>query len=712
MSSSDRSPRRPPSFTKKTLFALVTTLAFFVLSELCLGLLGVQPVTQVGDPFVGFSGHLPLFTESQRPVSNAASMTQDSPPVDFVKAIQMRTAPAKMVWFNDQSFSKEKATGTRRIFCLGGSTTYGRPFSDSTSFCGWLRRFLPLVDPDHRWEVINAGGISYASYRVTRVMEELVDYQPDLFVVLSAHNEFLERRTYASMFERDSLAVELDVMLQKTRLWSLFSRAVGRSSGPRFASDAKLAAEVDEILNHTPGPVDYHRDQAWTEAVNQHYKYNLSSMVDIAREAGAEIVFLTAASNLRDCSPFKSEHSVALSDDQDHEFSEVMGLIETELAEQRFDQAVVLAESLVALDPRYAQAQYLYGKALFGMGRWKQSEEAFLQAIDEDVCPLRATRPIRNTLQNVAKDKKVMILDVVDELRQHSEEQSGHACFGSELFLDHVHPTIDVHRRIALWLLDVLRASGWLKGRAISADEIQTVESNVNEEIDPEVQGVAFRNLAKVLHWSGKYAEAVPRARDAIRLLPDELESRFILADCLYQTGRIDQALEMYRELFETGDFARANLPYGMLLSEHGDLIEAKYYLMRALLSERERDRIRAHYDLGLVHLQLGEYEFALESLRESLRYFPDDAATLVLIAEAKLGQGDWISAVEDLRRVTEIEPENFYAHDRLGEVLLEKGRLEEAEKHIDAALSLEPSQNNAKRKQEVIQQRLQKSTP
>ena len=56
----------------------------------------------------------------------------------------------------------KKESGVTRIICLGGSTTYGRPYNDKTSFCGWLREFLPAVDPSRQWEVINAGGISYA----------------------------------------------------------------------------------------------------------------------------------------------------------------------------------------------------------------------------------------------------------------------------------------------------------------------------------------------------------------------------------------------------------------------------------------------------------------------------------------------------------------------------------------------------------------------
>ena len=79
---------------------------------------------------------------------------------------------------------------------MGGSTTFGRPYDDATSFCGWLRELLPELEPAHEWEVVNAGGVSYASYRVSLLMEELVKYDPDIFVIYSGQNEFLEDRTY------------------------------------------------------------------------------------------------------------------------------------------------------------------------------------------------------------------------------------------------------------------------------------------------------------------------------------------------------------------------------------------------------------------------------------------------------------------------------------------------------------------------------------
>ncbi len=291
---------RSLSWQKKLIFACVTTSGFFLLLEGTLGLFGVNPVTQTGDPLIGFSSQVPLLEVG----SNDAGETI------------LQTAPGKLIWFNHQAFVAKKPANTKRIFCVGGSTTYGRPFADLTSYSGWLRELLPVVDKSTTWEVINAGGVSYASYRVAAVMEELAQYEPDLFIVYSVHNEFLERRTYEGMFERSPLSRDIEAALQKTRSWSLVRQILLGSDDQSKTSIELLPAEVDEMLNHSIGPLDYHADDDWHDNVLRHYEMNLHRMVSIAREAGAAIVFVTPSSNLRDCSPFKSEVSIELSDDE------------------------------------------------------------------------------------------------------------------------------------------------------------------------------------------------------------------------------------------------------------------------------------------------------------------------------------------------------------------------------------------------------------
>ncbi|MBW2506071.1 MAG: SGNH/GDSL hydrolase family protein, partial [Deltaproteobacteria bacterium] len=168
--SSPNTTRRIPLW-QAIILPVASILIFFILLEGVWALLGFSPAFKTEDPFVGFSSNAPLF------VPLAESKTGQL----------LVTAPNKKDFFNKQSFSREKGPDTYRIFCLGGSTTYGRPYDDTTSFAGWLRELLPVADRNKKWEVINAGGISYASYRVAHLMEELVHYQPDLFIIYTGH---------------------------------------------------------------------------------------------------------------------------------------------------------------------------------------------------------------------------------------------------------------------------------------------------------------------------------------------------------------------------------------------------------------------------------------------------------------------------------------------------------------------------------------------
>jgi hypothetical protein len=155
--SSTREHRARPrlSWQKKLAFAAITVVLFFALLEGLLALCGVRPLLYREDPYVGFAGSQPLF----------ATATADD------GSLVWKTAEAKLPYFNAQQFPRQKAAGVTRIFCLGGSTTYDRPFDDITSFAGQLRELLREAAPDRQFEVINAGGISYASYRVAKAQQ-------------------------------------------------------------------------------------------------------------------------------------------------------------------------------------------------------------------------------------------------------------------------------------------------------------------------------------------------------------------------------------------------------------------------------------------------------------------------------------------------------------------------------------------------------------
>ena len=372
--------RRLP-LSRKLLFAVVATALFFAGLEAVLALAGVAPRAYEEDPYVGFSGRSPLFVEVRQADGS----------------VVMERSPAKASLFNMQRFPKVKAAGTTRIFCMGASTTYGHPYEDPTSFCGWLRELLIAAAPDHRWEVVNAGGISYASYRVALLMEELAGYEPDLFIIYSGHNEFLERRSYPQIIALPRSVRGVGAVASRTRTWTAVEKVVDRVRTQRRAERAarrNARRRGQDAARRRGRPPAFTRDDRLRDQVMRDFRFNLARMVDIARSAGAEAVFVTPASNLRDSPPFKSEHRPGMTADESARWTT---LVQEGFAAVRGGDAMTAAvrfTDAAAIDPRHADGQFALGQSLLQLNRFDEARRALEAARDEDICPLRALTPM------------------------------------------------------------------------------------------------------------------------------------------------------------------------------------------------------------------------------------------------------------------------------------------------------------------------------
>src|SRR5262249_8177607 len=101
------------SLGKRTVFGIVAVVLTLVLGEGVLARIGVRPRLYDADPYVGFSKLLPLFVEDRGSDGR----------------VYMVTAKNRLDFFNPQRFPKEKGAGVFRVFSMGGSTTYGHPYS-------------------------------------------------------------------------------------------------------------------------------------------------------------------------------------------------------------------------------------------------------------------------------------------------------------------------------------------------------------------------------------------------------------------------------------------------------------------------------------------------------------------------------------------------------------------------------------------------------
>jgi len=584
------SPPRPKlSLGKKVIFSIVAATLGLAVLELGLALVGVKPASYEDDPYVGFSSYLPLFVEEK--LSDGS--------------VRYVTAENKLRLFNRQSFPKKKSPGTYRIFAVGGSTTHGRPYDDATSFAGWLREYLRAADEERAWEVVNAGGVSYASYRVALLMEELIRYAPDLFIIYSGHNEFLEERTYGDIKEMPVPVQRLGALAARSRAATWVKNGIeALTSGTpeQLPGQTLLQSEVVTLLDDSIGPSAYKRDEALQKQVIEHYRYNLVRMIDIARSAGAEVLLITPASSLSGATPFKSDHRDGLTKDEMDRWLEQYRSSQQVLNQRDPAGALRLLDQAARIDDRYAFLHFIRGLALERLGRYAEARAAFVRARDEDVCPLRALSPIERIVEEVASDREVPLIDFVAS----QDARSPHGIPGEVVFLDHVHPTIESHRQLALEIMDVMTEAG-IAVPTLDRATAERVKNEVTGRIDPASHARALTKLSKVLGWAGKMREAYRLAAQAAEMNPEDAATQYQAGLTAQLTGNTAESIVHYRKSIELDP--NVSLAYGNLgvaLEEIGDLEGAiRQFKLALQFADNQEDSARNQNNLARVEQAL-----------------------------------------------------------------------------------------------------------
>jgi hypothetical protein len=90
----------------------------------------------------------------------------------------------------------KKPANTIRIFCLGSSACASWPHPPTETFSAYLQQALAAAYPGKHVEVVNAAGHGFAAYRTRRVLDEVLQMEPDAVIVWEGNNEFLEDRNY------------------------------------------------------------------------------------------------------------------------------------------------------------------------------------------------------------------------------------------------------------------------------------------------------------------------------------------------------------------------------------------------------------------------------------------------------------------------------------------------------------------------------------
>jgi tetratricopeptide (TPR) repeat protein len=679
--------------------SILSPVVAFSLCEGILYLAGVRPLSLTEDPYVGFASMQPLFVETKTEAGEK----------------RMVTNPAKLTHFNQQSFPVDKPPGTFRIFSVGGSTAYGHPWRDPVSFSGWLRELLPKADSSRKWEVINAGGISYASYREAMLIAELIQYKPDLFLVYSGHNEFLEERTYRSTTEIPAAVREASAFLDHTRTYSALKRLLGKSGAGQAAvatavksrSNFNMAAEVDDVLAKTIGPTSYTRDDSLRMHVLEHYGASLARMAKLAHSVGAEVIFLTTPGNEKDCSPFKSEPKPGLTPEENGritrwkaEADSLPAKPDSSLPAHSLPLRAALYDSIVNLDSRNAGLLYAAGQAAYAAGGFPRAKSLFQKALDEDICPLRALTPMRAIVLETARANSAQALDWAGLLERKTEKRLGNNVLGEPDFVDHVHLSIEDYRLMALAIIGKMAALGMAKTApgwdesASGSPVVSEVAARVMAKMGSHELGEGLHNLAKVVNWAGKHEDAARIAERALATDSLGLEaiwSSLFVGAARERQGKEAEAIPHYRRavrLDTTNPLAHHYLAEALL--RQGDNREAAHEF--AAVVELDPTDGDAAGKLGMLLVALGKPVEGIPHIREALNQFPDRADLRGALSEALLKSGNAEAAESGFRQALQRDPRDAHAMLGLARIAESKGDISDAINLYAHALSLDPN--------------------
>lgn len=175
----------------------------------------------------------------------------------------------------------------------------------------------------------------------------------------------------------------------------------------------------------------------------------------------------------------------------------------------------------------------------------------------------------------------------------------------------------------------------------------------------------SMKNKGISLNKIGRYKESVESLEKFIQLNPKDDQALFYYANSLNKVGQKGKALEIYNQVLR--------------------------------LTKSESHRVLNN--MGLIYVDLKEYDNAIESFERALNVNPQYTAALLNISGPLLELGKYDEALESINKVLNTRPEGQYS-DRAwynrGLLLLRKEQYSEAKGAFEKALSINGSNYDA----------------
>jgi tetratricopeptide (TPR) repeat protein len=567
-------------------------------------------------------------------------------------------------------FSVPKPNGTFRIFCLGGSTTVGFPYWYNTAFSTFLRDRLQRTFPDRPVEVINVAMTATNSYTVVDMAEELIDYEPDLFIVYDGHNEFYGALGIAS---RESMGgarwlSRLSLKLAHVKTYQL-ALDIYASFAKLFGSaDADMArgTMMERLAKGKTVPLDSPTYRAGLEI----FGANLRDLKELCAHRNIPLILGTQVSNLRGLAPFVSGTPSDIAPSARVDFHTRFNRGLECLSNNRPDSALNEFRFAAAIIPRHAEVHYRIARCLDTLGRTPEALPEYIAARDFDELRFRTSSDFNAAIRAMDDGHLLLCADIESTFAAASPG----GITGNNLILEHLHPNARGQFLIATTYARIMRAhhlfvsdEQWSRADTLSDAAHWTARSMT--PIDERI--AARRTEALVTAWPFQPEEMpvsdIP-ASDTLGQIADRLAHGQIhwkqahdLAIEYYVTRNDARALELeYRTVINQLPYIEVS-PYlrlARLLLDQQRIGEVRSVLERSLIVE---PTILAHRALADIALNSSNPAAAIPYYLKTFSFPqspPEQVENGTLLATSYFRSGDTTRARERLRIVLAIKPD------------------------------------------------------
>lgn len=371
-----------------------------------------------------------------------------------------------------ENFLVNKPPGTFRIFCLGGSTTVGFPYWYNGAFPSFLRDRLKAIFPDRSIEIINMGMTATNSYTVLDLAEDLLEYEPDLFIVYDGHNEFYGALGVASnetgITERWMARLYLQLIHLRTfqllksfisDLYSLFGKTpVDYSNRPTMMEQVAKGRNVP------------YNNGTYLNALDV-FRQNLNDLTRLCQKQNIPLILGTQVSNLKDQSPFISGNSHHLSSEDRTRFQSFYKKGLGFQSRGVLDSAIINFRKALDIDSLYANIHYRLAQCLDSAGLKREAYNEYIFSRDYDELRFRTDSRFNNLIRSNADGRNCFVADIEKTFKSLSQD----SLIGHNLILEHLHPNSKGNFLIAKDYAQLMKDNGLIA----ASDEWITIDEDL-----------------------------------------------------------------------------------------------------------------------------------------------------------------------------------------------------------------------------------------